>query len=34
MPRLTKLIESNPAYQERYTMMLARLEAQKKQSAG
>ena len=34
MPKLTKLIEMYPAYQARYTMMLARLEAQKKQAAG
>ena len=34
MPKLTKLIEINPAYQQRYTMMLARMEAQKKQAAG
>ena len=34
MPRLTKLIEKYPAYQERYTMILARFEAQKKQAAG
>lgn len=34
MPKLTKLIEKYPAYQERYTMTLARIEAQKKQAAG
>ena len=34
MPKLTKLIETHPAYQERYTMMMARLEATKKQAAG
>ena len=34
MPKLTKLIETHPAYQERYTMMMARLEAQRKQAAG
>jgi hypothetical protein len=34
MPKLTKLIETNPAYQQRYTMMMARMEAQKKQAAG
>ena len=34
MPKLTKLIETNPAYQERYTMMMARMEAMKKQAAG
>ena len=34
MPKLTKLIEMYPAYQERYTMMLARQAAQKKQAAG
>ncbi len=34
MPKLTKLIEMNPAYQERYTMMLVRAEAAKKQAAG
>ncbi len=34
MPKLTKLIETNPAYQQRYTMTLARIEAQKKQAGG
>ena len=34
MPKLTKLIEKYPAYQERDTMTLARIEAQKKQAAG
>jgi hypothetical protein len=34
MPKLTKLIEMYPAYQDRYTMMLARQAAQKKQAAG
>lgn len=34
MPKLTRLIESNAAYQERYMMMLARQEAMKKQAAG
>ena len=34
MPKLTKLIETHPAYQERYTMILARMEAMKKQAAG
>lgn len=34
MPKLTKLIEMYPAYQERYMMMLARQSAQKKQAAG
>ncbi len=34
MPKFTKLIETNPAYQERYTMILARMEAMKKQAAG
>ena len=34
MPKLTKLIEMYPAYQERYTMVLARMDAQRKQAAG
>ena len=34
MPRLTKLIEMYPSYQERYTMVLARAEAARKQAAG
>ena len=34
MPKLTKLIETDAAYQDRYTMMMARMEAQKKQTAG
>ena len=34
MPKLTKLIEMHPAYQAKYTIMLARMEAQKKQAAG
>ncbi len=34
MPRLTKLIETYPSYQERYTMVLARMEATRKQAAG
>ncbi len=34
MPKLTKLIEMYPAMQDRYTMMLARMEAAKKQAAG
>lgn len=34
MPRLTKLIEQHPSYQARYTLMLARMEALKKQAAG
>ena len=34
MPKLTGLIKTHPAYQERYTMMLARMEAAKKQAAG
>ncbi len=33
MPRLTKLIETHPAYQDRYTMVLARMGAAKKQGA-
>jgi len=34
MPKLTKLIELYPTYQDRYTMMLARQTAAKKQSGG
>ena len=34
MPKLTKLIEANPSYQARYTMMMARMEAMKKQAGG
>ena len=33
MPQTARLIETFPAYQERYTMLLAMLEARKKQMA-
>ena len=33
MPQMTRLIESHPAMQARYTMMLAMLEAGRKQAA-